>query len=731
MRITIHGIVQGVGFRPSVHRVATALGVHGYVQNNGSNVVIEVDGDPDDFMSALRRALPPLARLDRVEYSDGLDDAALKTMGFRIIKSERGERGVAIPNDFAICEPCRREMFDRADRRYLYPFTNCTDCGARFTIIDDLPYDREKTSMRSFPMCSECQTEYEDPACRRFHHQTISCPLCGPKYYVLDKEGHRIEGDPVQTFSEGLQKGKVGVIKSWGGMHICCTLENLDHLRRWYRREQKPFAVMVRDMASLLQYARPTDKDVELLTSGHRPIVLVEKVPNDITEIISPGLGNIGLFLPYTEMQQLLFSRLAVDALVMTSANVPGQPMVLNDEEALALGTDICLMHDREIINRCDDSVVRAYGDGAFYIRKSRGHVPMSIPFPFKGTAIGLGAQENIAGSLAFQGRLHQTQYIGDSSSAGVLEYLETAIGYLCKLLGVDTVNAVGVDLHPAYSTRRLGQILADGWGAELVEVQHHWAHAAALMLDHDVRELVTIAIDGTGYGSDGKAWGGEVLDANMVEFERVGHLQELPLIGGEKAVYDVRRLVFAAQRMLGREGSYFTESEAALFDKISRRSTSSTGMGRVLDMVACALDICQYRSYDGEPAMKLEPWLARGIPDPTYQCIVEDGVVRSVDMMTYVLDAKGRREDVAATYVHAVVQGLVDIAADRATENGADAIGVTGGVSYNHTITKWVETMAKERGLRLLVPRELPNGDGCISAGQCAIALGRTSTGN
>jgi hydrogenase maturation protein HypF len=216
-----------------------------------------------------------------------------------------------------------------------------------------------------------------------------------------------------------------------------------------------------------------------------------------------------------------------------------------------------------------------------------------------------------------------------------------------------------------------------------------------------------------------------------MEYFERVGHLQELPLIGGEKAVHDVRRLVFAAQRVLGGEGSYFTDEEAALFDKISRRSATSTGMGRVLDMVACALDICQYRSYDGEPAMKLEPWLARGRPDPTYKCLIEDGVVRSVDMMTYVLDAKSRKEDVAATYVHAVVQGLVDIAADRAIENDADAIGVTGGVSYNHTITKWMETMARERGLGLLVPRELPNGDGCISAGQCAIALRRTSTGN
>ena len=503
---------------------------------------------------------------------------------------------MAIPNDFAICGPCLREMFDPTDRRSSYPFTNCTDCGARFTIIDDLPYDREKTAMRSFPMCSDCLAEYEDPTGRRFHHQTISCPRCGPTYYVLDGEGLRQEGDAVTLFAEGLQQGKVGVIKSWGGMHICCTLDNLGHLRRWYRREQKPFAIMVRDIEAVGKYARPSQQELELLASGHRPIVLVDKVEDELTEIISPGLGNIGLFLPYTEMQHLLFAKLEADALVMTSANVPGQPMVLRDAEALELGADIYLMHDREIINRCDDSVVRAYGDGTFFIRKSRGHVPTSIPFPYLGTAIGLGAQENIAGSLAFQKRLHQTQYIGDSSSAGVLEYLEVALGYLRKLLGVEKVDAVGVDLHPGYSTRRLGQRLAEEWSSELVEVQHHWAHAAAVMLDHGLEELVTIAIDGTGYGSDGKAWGGEVLDASMVGFERVGHLQELPLIGGEKAVYDVRRLVFAAQRMLGRDGSYFAPEESGLFDKMMRKSTSSTGMGRVLDMVACTLDICQYQ---------------------------------------------------------------------------------------------------------------------------------------
>lgn len=727
MRIVVRGIVQGVGFRPAVHRTATMLGAHGYVQNNGSNVVIEVTGDARLFMKKLLEELPPLAWIDTVDYCEGMPDSDLDAMGFRIIKSVTGEKGVGIPNDTAICGPCMKEMFDPSDRRYLFPFTNCTDCGARFTIIEDLPYDREKTSMRDYPMCDDCRREYEDPANRRFHHQTVSCPRCGPHYYVLNGKGVRQEGGPVDLFSAAIESGKVGIIKSWGGMHICSSLDNLRHLRKWYHRKEKPFAIMVRDPEAVERYSMPTKHELLLLTSGQRPIVLVKKREDEVTELISPGLGNIGLFLPYTEMQRILFERLNVDALVMTSANVPGEPMVLRDEEALALGADIYLMHNRKIVNRCDDSVVRSWNDRTVYIRRSRGSVPFSLNFMYEGTAIGLGAQENIAGSITKDGRLHCTQYIGDSASAGVLEYLHSAIDHLRKLLGAEKVQAVGIDLHPAYSTRRLGLALSKELGAEAVEVQHHWAHALALMLEHEKKELVTITIDGTGYGTDGKAWGGEVLDADHHGFDRAGHLQELPLLGGEKAVHDVRRLVFAARRTLGREGGYFSADEAELFDKMMRKSTSSTSLGRVLDATACALDICQYRSYDGEPAMKLEKWLEKGSVDRSFNPIIESNVVRSVDMFSYVLDTKGRKEDVAATYVNAVVRGLVVIAAHRAREKRSDVIGLTGGVSYNSTIVDWVVKAAKEHGLKVLVPSELPNGDGCISAGQCLAALAKT----
>jgi hydrogenase maturation protein HypF len=728
MKIVVHGVVQGVGFRPTVHRIATSMGLSGYVQNNGSNVVIEVDRDGEEFVRRLKSNLPALARIDSIEMEVGLEAAELGT-GFRIVHSQPGTRGVGIPNDVAICPTCHREMFDPRDRRHLFPFTNCTDCGARFTVIEDLPYDREKTSMRDFPMCEECRREYEDPADRRFHHQTISCSKCGPSFYLLDKEGERVDGDAVRTFASLLEQGAIGVAKSWGGMHLCCTLPILPKMREWYRRKEKPFAIMVRDLDAVRRYGEPEPFEEELLTSTHRPIVLIRKKEDEVTELISPGLGNIGLFLPYTEMQQLLFHYLKLDALVMTSANVPGEPMVLRDEDALDLGAEYCLLHNRQIINRCDDSVVRAFGRNTFFIRKSRGHVPSSLPFDAKGSAIGVGAQENIAGALAFHGRIHQTQYIGDGSSYGVIEFLESALDYQMRLLGVDRVDVIGMDLHPGYATRKLARRLTEKYGAMSVEVQHHWAHAAALMAESGRDEMVVLTLDGTGYGDDGVAWGGEVLHATYDSYERIGHLQEIPLLGGEKAVYDVRRLSFAFREALGLGSSSIPDHEAEILRKMISKAPRTTSFGRVLDALADELGICRYRSYDGEPAMKLERHLEQGRGSLEIDVVHKGGTVMTVPMYGQMLESNGTADDKARSMVLAMLEGLVDIAADRARSANLKEIGITGGVSYNHTITAMAQRLAKERGLELVCPNLLPNGDGCISTGQCAIALRKSTS--
>jgi hydrogenase maturation protein HypF len=700
--------------------------MHGYVQNNGSNVVIEVDGDSELFVTELRKALPPLARLDSFEISEGMPVDDLVDMGFRIVKSSSGQKGVGIPNDTALCGNCRKEMFDPTDRRYLYPFTNCTDCGARFSIIKDLPYDRELTSMARFQMCPDCLREYDDPKARRFHHQTISCPACGPRFRLLDGEGRPIEGEPISTFAIQLEKGFIGVVKGWGGMHLCCTLSTLPRMRQWYRRRQKPFAIMVRDMDAVRRYAAPDGHEEELLLSPHRPIVLLPKTDSDLTELVAPGLGNIGVFLPYTEMQHILFSELKDDALVMTSANVPGEPMVLRDEDAMALGAECYLFHDREIVNRCDDSVVRSFENGTFFIRKSRGHIPVAVDFPFDGTAVGLGAQESIAGALVTGKRLYATQYIGDASSAGVLEFLESGLAYQRRLLGAETIEAIGIDLHPGYSTRRLGKRLAEGSDVRLVEVQHHWAHASALMVDRRIDEAVVLTLDGTGYGEDGNAWGGEVLHSRFDSYRRVGHLQEIPLLGGEKAVYDVKRLVFAVRESLGLDGGYFTDVDSALLRKLMTKSPMTTSMGRVMDALSCYLGICQYRSYDGEPAMKLERWLEKGEPTIELAAEVKNGVVQTIPLFAQLFESEGKKEDLAISFVKAMLESMVDIACLEAEDEGLTSIGLTGGVSYNATVCRLTKEIARSKGFELLLPDQLPNGDECISAGQCAVALSR-----
>jgi hydrogenase maturation protein HypF len=723
MKIVVRGIVQGVGFRPTVHRVATAMGLNGYVQNNGSNVVIEVDREAEEFVERLRASLPPLADLESVEFERGLSGEELDN-GFRIVPSEKGVRGVGIPNDAAMCDNCRHEMFDPEDRRYLYPFTNCTDCGARFSIIDDLPYDRDKTSMRTFPMCQECREEYEDPSDRRFHHQTISCPRCGPAFYLLDKDGRRVEGPPIPTFASLLEESAIGVCKGWGGMHICCTLEALPRLRLWYRRKEKPFAVMVRDMEAVLRYSRPDDFEKEHLLSSHRPIVLVPKIDSRVTELISPGLGNIGLFLPYTEMQNQLFSYLDVDALIMTSANVPGEPMVLRDEDALSLGAEYYLMHDREIVNRCDDSVLRTFGRSTFFVRKSRGHIPSSIELGLKGSAIGVGAQEHISGAVAQAGKAYLTQYIGDGSSYGVMEFLERALGYHMRLLGISKPQAIAVDLHPGYSTRRLGKRMAEDLGAELIEVQHHHAHAAALMVDSGLREMVVLTLDGTGYGADGVAWGGEVLYSDFDSYKRIGHLQEFPLLGGERAVHDVRRLAFALADLGGLSTSYFEGQDLEILRKMRSSAPRTTAMGRFLDAISCQLGVCDYRTYDGEPAMKLERLLEKGSDSLSIPVSRKGNVIQTAEMFRAMAEAEGSREDKAHSLVKAVMRGLVDIAVDEAERIGVQHIGISGGVTYNKTISEMAKGLVEARGLKLVCHDRLPNGDGCIAVGQCAIAL-------
>lgn len=718
MRISIRGTVQGVGFRPAVFRAASAVGANGTVRNDGSVVTIETD---KDIVDEIMRNLPPLAIIESVNREDV---PYRGPGGFRVIESSKGAGGISIPADTAICDRCLRDMAD--GRRKGYPFTTCTDCGARFTLMRSLPYDRNKTSLDEFPMCQTCKEEYVDPKDRRFHHQTVCCPECGPRYFLLDRNGKALPGDPITEFASMLSEGRFGIAKSWGGMHICSIPERIPELRDWYGRKHKPFALMVRDADSVMKYALPTEKEMERLISPGRPIVLLKKIHNEISEAASPGLDNIGIFLPHTGMQHLLFNAYGGDALVMTSANMPGEPMILDDRDVMSLGADMYLLHNQKIINRADDTVLRMYGDRTFYIRKSRGSTPSYLDTGSDKSVVGIGAQENLAATVAVGGRMHFTQHIGNGESFGVTDYLEKATDALIGMTGC-TPEVVAMDLHPGYANRAYGRRLAERYGAEILEVQHHWAHGASLLAENMVERAAIIAIDGTGYGDDGNAWGGEVLLCDTKCYKRTAHLQNIPLLGGEKAVRDIRRLKFAVDRLNGERSSFVSDEEDAVLGKMMDKSIRTTSLGRLLDTLAYSLEVCSVRSYDGEPAMKMEPLLNMGRLIPGFETETRNGEIMTAHMFHGISERKDKA-DVAYSIVHAAVKALADAACSAAEDEDLRYVGVTGGVSYSRPICDILKNVVSERGLELMTHDRIPNGDGGISAGQAAIALRRLS---
>jgi hydrogenase maturation protein HypF len=716
MRIRISGTVQGVGFRPAVYRTASSLGVSGTVRNDGSDVVIDTDAD-ETFLDELVRNLPPLAVIENTEITR---TAYRGGKGFFIADSGEGTGGVGIPTDTAVCANCLKDM--ETGRRKGYEFTTCTDCGARFTLMTGIPYDRRNTAMSDFRMCQVCASEYDDPANRRFHHQTVCCPDCGPRYRLIGADENVIPGDPLRGFADIVRKGGIGVAKSWGGMHICAVPEMADRLRVWYGRPQKPFALMIRDMDSVSRYAEPDAGETEHLTSVHRPIVLVRKTPSDITEDLSPGLDNIGIFLPYTGMQHMLFRRLGRDALIMTSANLPGEPMILDDLAVLELRADAYLLHDQRITNRADDSVLRVNGPNVSFIRKSRGHIPSYIRTDMDGDVAAIGAQENLTASVSAGGKIWTTQHIGDGGSFGIPEYLDEAVRSLIRMTGCRPA-VIAMDLHPGYSNRRIGRALANEFGADVIEIQHHWAHAAALLADNKKDECIAISVDGTGYGADGNAWGGEILRADLSGYERIAHLQNIPLLGSEKALYDLRRLKFAIDSINGTPSQLFSEKDSEVLRKMIPSSVMTSSFGRLLDALAFTLGVCNVRTYDGEPAMKMEPLLSRG------RMLNGFGTeLNGKEIMTAGLFARIRREDRREDTAYSIIRNVVDVmvmtACDAADSAGIRNIGLTGGVSYNSPIRSMVEEGVRKRGLDLLVHRTVPNGDGGISVGQAAIAL-------
>jgi hydrogenase maturation protein HypF len=730
MKITVYGIVQGVGFRPTVYRVAKRMGLKGFVLNNGSNVEIHVDRDAEEFLKELKKALPALARIDRAEFEEV--DERLKD--FSIAQSHDGRRVSLIPTDTAICDACADDLRTPKNRRHLYPFTNCTECGARFTVIADLPFDRSRTSMADFPMCPQCTKEYKSPDDRRFHAQTTSCPRCGPKYTLYDARGKTVAGDPFVEFASRIDAGCVGLLKGWGGMHIICTFENAANLRKVYRRGDKPYAVMMRDLRTAKKYVVVDKAEELLLTSPQKPIVLLRKRAEsvDALERVSPGLGNLGVMLPYSGAHLLLFHHLKADGVIMTSANPPGEPMVIENKHAFDLGLDFYLMHNRNIIHRCDDSVVKINSGRTNFTRKSRGFVPVPVEANHKRSVIGVGAQWDVTGSVSRNGEIFLTQYVGESQQYPTLQYLDDAIHHLSGLLGVKELDAIALDKHPRYSTRIVARRLSKEYGCETVETQHYHSHAASLKIDRRIEgPLVCLTWDGTGYGDDGTSWGGETLLADFGSYKRTDTLEGIPLLGGDKAVVDPKRVVTAIQLRLGKEPSFAKREEADIYSKMMAKSVTASSMGRVLDSVSCILGICCKRTYEGEPAIKLEKWLELGKPRYDFDISfgTKDGVdyAKTVEMLGQLLDmnieSDSERADAAVSFVRTLVMRIAERACTRAQSEGLRHVGLTGGVSFSRPITRWVKQEVEKSGLEFVGHERISNGDGGISTGQNAIA--------
>ncbi|MHC1585671.1 MAG: carbamoyltransferase HypF [Candidatus Syntropharchaeia archaeon] len=763
--IRVSGVVQGVGFRPFIYRLAKLHSLKGYVKNLSSSVEIAVsggDGEIEAFVQEIKKKAPPLSRIDdisiekfeRVEFSE-----------FRIEKSEDEKEGrLVIPPDISLCDECRDELFDRGNRRYLYPFINCTNCGQRFSLIKSTPYDRENTSMYEFEMCDTCLREYMEPFDRRYHAQTTSCPICGPSYFLVDSHGRKLSynRDAIKLAAKFLDDGRIIAIKGFGGFHIACKTEDEEvmRLRKILGRAQQPFAIMAKDLREIRRFAHLSKDEERILASFQRPIVVLKKKnPFPLSKYLAPELHTIGVMLPYSPLHHILFSFSESPSFVMTSANLPDDPMVIENEEAMdKLGfVDYFLMNNLKIINRIDDSVIRFVSGSPLFLRRSRGFVPLDLPCGGNRTTLSLGAELSNTFTMVKNGRATISQHIGNTHNYDALLFMRDAIERMKLLLGIDEFERVFCDLHPGYNTTKL----APSFEGEIYQIQHHFAHGFSLLGEKEEKRAVVISCDGMGYGADGKIWGGEVLyiDLEGREFERIGHLEYQKMLGGDLATYYPLRMAFSILRNLHSSPDFFDEyaeklkygkKELEVMEKQWKdESLMTSSCGRVFDALSAILSICLERTYEGEPAMKLESAVGGNVIDMEIEIVEEKGlreflpyveyggkirgkrgilkVLRSTPIFVEAFDMwrrkrAGKRE-IALSFIHHVTEGLCDIALEACEEFGVKKVGFSGGCAYNEIMTEVMKKRMKVAGLDFLIHEEVPPGDGGISFGQSLLS--------
>ncbi len=748
-KLNVTGLVQGVGFRPFVYRLARSHNLAGWVRNTSRGVEIEVEGPPaalDLFIRQLSEEAPALSRVERV-VSEEATPLAQETFEILTSESLAGTEAV-IPPDVGLCPDCAREIRDPGDRRFYYPFTNCTNCGPRFTLIRRVPYDRSQTTMAVFDMCPACHREYEDPGDRRFHAEPTACPACGPHVW-LEYQGETREHEVLPTAAELLRDGKILAVKGLGGFHLACDARNdsaLRALRERKGRQDKPFALMVRDLEEAARICEIGDVEHSLLLTPECPIVLCRRLPGGgISPLAAPGNNYLGLLLPYTPLHLLLMDQ-APPALVMTSGNLSEEPLAFTNSEArekLARLADAFLMHNRDIHVPCDDSVVRPLPDGTVIpLRRARGFVPQTIPLPLEAPEIlGLGAEQKSTFCLAWGHTALMSQHIGDLDTLETFEYYQLAIRHF-EALSRKRPNILAHDLHPHYLS---GRYAREQEGVQLIGVQHHHAHVAACLAENGRTDrCLGVALDGTGYGPDATVWGGEVLVADLADFTRVGHLMPVRLPGGEAAIRSPARMaaayLFAAyedkfQDMAEKLGLHFRDLEWRMLSKqlsSGWHSPLTTSAGRLFDAVAAATGICSQRTYEGQPALELEM-----AADPNEQGsysvpVQQDGETLVLDTLALFREvvsdllAGQEKASIAGRFHQSLAQGLTDMCLTLRNRTGLNLIALSGGVFQNGLLLRHLKDRLAQQGFEVLTQRLVPPNDGGISLGQVAIAAAR-----
>jgi len=750
--ISVRGIVQGVGFRPFVYGLAVKHNLKGWVYNTSEDVKIEVEGEAEaveQFELELETKAPPLAHIESVtiEHHSPL---GYKNFEIRQSQAQEGKYQLISP-DVATCQACLGELLNPEDRRYRYPFTNCTNCGPRFTIIEDMPYDRPKTTMRYFQMCPQCQAEYDNPLDRRFHAQPNACPKCGPQVELVDNQGNPVtESNPIATASRLLKEGKIVAIKGLGGFLLACDATNdtvIKTLRQRKKRSSKPFAIMVADIDEAKRHCYVSPEEESLLTSPQSPIVLMGwREDSSVSREVAPNLRFLGIMLPYTPLHHILLRDTSLP-LVMTSGNLSEEPIARDNDEALrrlSAIADYFLIHNRDIYSRYDDSVAIVERGTSQLIRRARSYAPYPIRLPFETKQVlGCGAEEKNTFCLTKDNYAFLSQHIGDMENMETLEHFDNTISLYKRLFHIEP-EIIAHDLHPDYLATKYAQEL-DQSGIKLIPVQHHHAHIASCLADNGLEfSVIGVAFDGTGMGADGNIWGGEFLVADYRNFRRAGHLEYLPLPGGAAAIKRPRRtaigyiLTLLGENALNENLPVMREANDMEVEVIKRQierrinSPLSSSMGRLFDAVSALLGIRGEIDYEGQAAVELEMAAyeedAQAQESYPYRIVEGEGirVVHLRDLLSAVIKDSSQgisRGRISVKFHNTVAQMINEMCHLIADETGIRQVALSGGVFQNRLLLRKAVSLLESSGFQVFTHRQVPCNDGGISLGQAVIA--------